>query len=487
LDDAALLDLAGQCLAVGLPRAELDERSADFLVEHRVRTVILFARNTPDPASTKRLTSDLQELASRSLDGPLLIAVDQEGGRVQRLREGATRLPSAMLLGQAGPAHVRAVARVAARELLAVGINLVLAPVLDVNVEPRNAVIGNRSFGTDPEHVADCGIAAIEAYRAEGLLSCAKHFPGHGDTAVDSHRGLPSLPFDLGRLQAVELPPFLAAIRSGLDAVMAGHLAVPQLDPSGSPATLSEPIATGLLRGRLGWLGLVCTDDLEMAGVAPSGTSAGEVAVRAMTAGCDLLFFSHTAALAREAANALLGAVRSGGLGVERLRRAAARVAACRARRPAALDLEEVGSAGHRAAVEAAVKDGVRVVRPWGEEAAVALVDVDGRLADETAPPRGPVVSAAQRRSLGTMTLDGAAASSDRGRLVVAVRRPDERTLASIRAVARRRPVTLIALAEPWCLDRIPEAGAIAACDDSEAAIVRSLDLALSGGLEAGR
>ncbi|MGH7912675.1 MAG: beta-N-acetylhexosaminidase, partial [Candidatus Dormibacteraceae bacterium] len=351
--ESELREWAGQCLAVGLPGPSVDRASARMLAELRAGTVILFARNTPDVLTTRQLIDELQALAAKAHREPLLVCADQEGGRVQRLREGATDLPAAMLLGQAGPDHVRAVSAMAADELLAAGITFVLAPVCDVNVEPANPIIGNRAFGADAELVGACVAAAIEGYRSAGLLTCAKHFPGHGDTRVDSHLGLPALERTPAQLEEVELPPFRSAVAAGVDSVMVGHLAVPALDPSGTPASLSPPLLGGLLRERLGWQGLVCADDLEMAGVAGQDTTAGELAVRAMAAGCDLLFFSHTPSKAVAAAAALVEAVSSGRLSEARLREAAERVRALRERlrvgSPPAL--ADVGSAPHAAIV----------------------------------------------------------------------------------------------------------------------------------------
>ncbi|MBO0746544.1 MAG: glycoside hydrolase family 3 protein, partial [Candidatus Dormibacteraeota bacterium] len=211
-----LRELAGRCLAIGLPGPVLDVDSRAALAAVRPSTVILFARNTPDVAATRSLCQSLQTAAAEEHPDPLLICADQEGGRVQRLREGVAELPSAMLLGQAGPEHVRAVSEVSARELAGAGVRLVLAPVADVNVEPRNPVIGTRAYGADPGAVAACVAAAVEGYRMGRVLTCAKHFPGHGDTRVDSHLGLPVVERTAAQLASVELPPFRAAIEAGV-------------------------------------------------------------------------------------------------------------------------------------------------------------------------------------------------------------------------------------------------------------------------------
>ncbi len=477
-----LRQLAGRCLAMGLPGPELDASSRSVLREVRPGTVILFARNTPDVATTRRLCDQLQALAAAEGLGSLLVCADQEGGRVQRLRVGVAELPAPMLLGQAGPEHVRAVCEVAARDLIRAGIPLVLAPVADVNLEPENPVIGFRAFGADTRTVCACVTAAVEGYHAGGVLSCAKHFPGHGDTRVDSHLGLPVLRRTRAQLEEVELLPFRAAIEAGVDAVMVGHLAVPEVDPTGTPASLSGAITTGLLRQGLGWSGPILTDDLEMGAIADLG--AGEIAVRAMAAGSDLLFFSHSHDRVRAAWDALVAAVLDGRVLEARLREAADHVTGLAERAWAAAEVS-AGEVDGAAVVEAAARAGVQVVRPpftspAGEGDPVAVLSlVDRRMTGAESVGSGdPLLVAARRRGVAVEPdLDAAAAGS--GPLVVGVRRPSAEILARLDGLSRRRPTTVIALAEPWPLERLRGAGAIAACDGGRAACERALDLAL--------
>ena len=474
--------LAGRCLGMGLSGPELDEASRSTLREVRPGTVILFARNTPDLVTTRNLCDGLQAFVAGEGSGPLLICADQEGGRVQRLRAGVTELPAAMLLGQAGPEHVRAMSTVAAVDLGHAGIRLVLAPVADVNVEPQNPVIGARAFGAGTAAVSACVAAAVQGYRAGGVLSCAKHFPGHGDTRVDSHLDLPVLPRRAAQLEEVELPPFRAAIEAGVDAVMVSHLAVPALDPTGAPASLSEPITTGLLRRRIGWSGPVLTDDLEMGALAAWAGDAGEIAVRAMAAGSDLLFFSHRHDRVRAARDALVAAVLEGRLAEARLREAEEHVTGL-AERAAGVAARPAPDVDGAAVLEAAVRAGVRLVRVpppgSGRGSAAVLSLVEGRQTGaESAGAGDPLLAAARRRGLAVEPdLDAAAAGS--GPLVVGVRRPGAEMLERLDELTRRRPATVVALAEPWLLERLPAAGAIAACDGGRAACERALDLAL--------
>ncbi|MEB3298145.1 MAG: glycoside hydrolase family 3 N-terminal domain-containing protein [Candidatus Sericytochromatia bacterium] len=256
-------------------------------------------------------------------DLPLLIASDIEYGAGQQLA-GATVLPCAMALAATGDmAAVREAASLTAREARLRGVNWAFAPVADVNSNPRNPIINMRSFGSQPAAVAACVSAWVGAAQEAGLLACAKHFPGHGDTEVDSHTTLPTLGVDRAHLDLVEFPPFRAAIAAGAGSVMVGHLAVPALDPAGLPATLSRPVVTGLLREELGFDGLVVTDALIMGGVT-EGWSEEDAVTAALEAGCDVLLMPPDPERALEA---LENAVRGGRVSPARVQNALARVA----------------------------------------------------------------------------------------------------------------------------------------------------------------
>jgi beta-N-acetylhexosaminidase len=227
--------------------------------------VVLFKRNLETPEQVRALVASLHTAAPTH--APLLVAIDQEGGRVQRLRDPWTEWPSMRRVAERDdPEVTAALAAALARELRDLGIALDFAPVVDVDTNPANPVIGDRSFGRTPEQVARHARAFILALQAGGVAACAKHFPGHGDTAQDSHHELPRLDHDLARLRAVELPPFRAAIEAGVASVMTAHVLLPRLDAE-RPATLS-PAALRLLREELGYDGVVFSDDLEMRAVA---------------------------------------------------------------------------------------------------------------------------------------------------------------------------------------------------------------------------
>jgi beta-N-acetylhexosaminidase len=237
----------------------------------------LFARNIGDPGQVGNLTAALHACAPER--APLLIAIDQEGGRIQRLRDPWTQWPPMKRLGEIDDLEMTAaVARALAVELSDLGIGLDFAPCVDVDTNPANPIIGDRSFGGEPTRVAAHAAHFIRAMQEAGVASCAKHFPGHGDTACDSHLELPRLDHDLARLHAVELPPFASAIEAGVASIMTAHVLFPTLDAK-RPATLS-PDVMAILREELAYDGVVFSDDLEMKAIADHHTP------RALVDGC---------------------------------------------------------------------------------------------------------------------------------------------------------------------------------------------------------
>ena len=245
--------------------------------------VVLFARNVAEPAQVAELAREAQELSKGT---PLWVAIDQEGGRVQRVKAPLTVWPAPAVLGRADDLDLtRRFGRALSRELRAMGITFNFVPVLDVLTRTDNPAIGDRALSDVPDVVARHGVALIEAVHAEGLPACAKHFPGHGDASVDSHEDLPVVDLPPDRFAHVEWVPFRAAFEAGLDAVMSCHLLIPSLDDS-NPATLSREILTNRLRGQLGFDGLVFTDDMDMKAISLR-VQPSEAAARAVAAGCD--------------------------------------------------------------------------------------------------------------------------------------------------------------------------------------------------------
>ncbi|MEU3837098.1 glycoside hydrolase family 3 protein [Streptomyces microflavus] len=293
--------------------------AAELVATYHVGGIIYFtwAHNTRDPHQIAALSNGIQRaaLAGRSRV-PLLISTDQEHGIVCRVGEPATLLPGAMALGAGGSrSDTRRAAWIAGAELAAVGINQNYAPDADVNVNPANPVIGVRSFGSDPESVAELVAAQVKGYQGAGVAATAKHFPGHGDTSTDSHTGLPVIGHTREQWEELDAPPFRAAIRARIDSVMTAHIVVPALDPSEDPATLSRPILTGILREELGYDGVVVTDSLGMEGVR---TKYGDdrVPVLALLAGVDQLLNPPNLSVAW---NAVLEAVRGGEISEARI------------------------------------------------------------------------------------------------------------------------------------------------------------------------
>lgn len=266
-----------------------NDHAKRLIRDFRVQSLIFFKRNVDTPAQVAELVRELQILAKDAgYSRPLLIAIDQEGGRVQRLRAPWTVWPPNRRLGELGSLdHVRRMAEALATELLACGISLDFAPIMDVDTNPLNPIIGDRSYSRDPDQVGKMGVAFIEAMQGAGLAACAKHFPGHGDTDLDSHLDLPVIEHARSRLDAIELVPFRMAITAGVATIMTAHIMVRELDEK-VPATLSQCVVGTLLREELGYKGVIVADDLEMKAV--SATWPHDVsAVLAAKAGCDIL------------------------------------------------------------------------------------------------------------------------------------------------------------------------------------------------------
>ena len=335
----------------------------DFGVGH----VVLFARNVAGPEQVADLVRELQSVARDSgQERPLLVAVDQEGGRVARLKEPWTVWPAARAVGRMGSEETaRKMAEALAEELVACGIRYDFAPCVDVDTNPRNPVIGDRSFGEDPDLVGRLGAAMIRGFQENGVAACAKHFPGHGDTDVDSHLDLPSIEHSRSRLDDVELRPFRKAIEAGVATVMTSHLLVREIDDT-LPATLSRRIVTGLLREELGYRGVVVTDALEMKALAKHWTPA-QISVRAAQAGCDLLALCSGHDAQVEAMEGLIRALEAGEVPFKEAEAADGRVRALKERFLAGyqdpdprLAREAAGRGEHRALAEAiAVRSGI--------------------------------------------------------------------------------------------------------------------------------
>jgi beta-N-acetylhexosaminidase len=310
LSELSPRQLAGQLLVVGFDGTEAPPDLCEAFARGERAGVVVFRRNIgPELGGLDGLQRLCASLATSSPhDLPPLIAIDEEGGRVARLGPPALRMPPMRRLAEHGDLElVQRVAAAVGRELSLLGLTMNFAPVVDVDTNPDNPIIGDRAFSRDPQGVVEFASAYLRGLRVGGVSGCLKHYPGHGDTLLDSHLALPTVAQDRARLEAVELLPF-RRLAAQAESMMTAHVVYPALDPAG-PATLSEHICSELLRGELGFRGVLFSDDLEMQAIGGHG-SVGAAAVGAVRAGCDLLLVCSRADARAEAHEALEEALR---------------------------------------------------------------------------------------------------------------------------------------------------------------------------------
>jgi len=360
---AQAADLTGQHFMVDFSGPEITPALERLLREGRIGAVILFDKNIRSTQQVRALTMDLQSVAAEAGLPPLIISIDQEGGMVNRLVEGFTVFPGAMAIGATDRLEDAAtVGRITALELRRLGINTNHAPVLDVNTNIDNPVIGVRAYGDDPAMVARMGVAYLKAAQDAGVLITPKHFPGHGATPVDSHLDLPVVTKDRLLLGREELLPFAEAIKAGTHGMLASHIVYPALDPE-RPATLSPKIITTLLRSELGFDGVAFTDSMDMKAIS-ARWSRGAAAVGALAAGMDVVMALGAGDDQWASIEAARHAVEDGTLDRSALRASAARIARAKARyaRPPAAN-GGVGTDDHRAQAQAIADRAVTLVR----------------------------------------------------------------------------------------------------------------------------
>jgi beta-N-acetylhexosaminidase len=346
----------GQLFMVGFDGTTVSPDLASFIKEYKPGGVILFSRNLESLEQIIELTNDLQACSPHS---PLLIAIDQEGGRVSRLPKSFTIFPPCEVLGRCNSSELAyAAAATTAKELRAVGINMNMAPVLDVNSNPANPVIGDRAFGATPGPVCELGLATVGGLQDNRVVACGKHFPGHGDTNADSHKELPVVSASRERLDAVELPPFRHAATHGVATMMTAHVRYRALD-DGVPATLSPIIVGKLLREEWRYDGVVLTDDLEMHAIIDH-YGIEDATVRAVAAGCDMPLICKDRNREVAAITALDKAVADGTVTGDRLELSLGRIARLKERfllpsRPVSISDAKlvVGCRSHRALLHA--------------------------------------------------------------------------------------------------------------------------------------
>lgn len=304
----------GAAMIIGIQGTYLSEVEAQFLVRENIGGIILFKRNFENPKQLFDLTAELRSLAKKKPDKtPFLISVDQEGGRVARFRAPFTEWPPMAKVGAIDSATVAfRVAHTIATELAAVGINMDFAPSVDVLTNPKNTVIGDRSLSSQPENVAKLGSAMVRGFIKAGVIPVAKHFPGHGNTLIDSHEELPIETKSLAELESCELEPFRRVIRARLDFIMSSHVLFKNIDPDW-PVSLSKIFLTDILRGSLRYRGLIVSDDLDMKALTKNH-SKGEIAVRALQAGTNVLLYCNEPDSPPTAIDAIEKAIRDGAL-----------------------------------------------------------------------------------------------------------------------------------------------------------------------------
>lgn len=487
-------DLIGQLFMVDFTGLE-PSPDVDRLIRDGVGGIVLFDKNIAEPVQIGALTNALQRIAADAGQPPLLISMDQEGGPVVRLRAGATHFPSAMAFGAAGSeALVASAAGITARELRAVGVPMNFAPVLDVNTNPRNPVIGVRSYGEDPDRVGRLGAAAIRAMQVSGVAATVKHFPGHGDTAVDSHVRLPTVKHDFRRLDRVELAPYRAAIAAGCAAVMTAHIIFRALDPD-RPATVS-PAVLGFLRERLGFGGVIVTDSMAMDAIRGYARP-GEAAVQAVLAGADIVLACGALDAQREALAAVREAVASGRIPPTRIADAVARVDALKRRvklaERATVRVEDVarrvGVPAHLIVADRVAEAAVTLVRDPGGLLPLCsgpVAVVDGAAGDGTAGRLAEALRAAGREAVCVPLVAGQAPGD--GVLVLPVghaRRDtaETRTTAArvAQAAAETGPLVVIATGAPYVLADVPPQATCLAVYGDDPASLRAGARALAG------
>ncbi|QHW33521.1 glycoside hydrolase [Paenibacillus rhizovicinus] len=370
----SLREKIGQLFVFGFHGQLPSEEIKALIAEYGVAGIIYFTRNIVDAEQVHGLTSAFMDAAEHSGRPPMFIAVDQEGGMVSRLVKGVTLMPGNMALGAMGnSAGVFETASICGEQMRALGINLNYAPCVDVNNNPDNPVINVRSYSDRPEVVGELGLAAVRGYQRAGVSATVKHFPGHGDTSVDSHRDLPVLPHDRNRLEAVELVPF-RAVADEADMVMTAHVCLPAIDPSGLPSTLSQPVLTGLLREELGYEGVIVTDCLEMNAIDTFyGPERG--AVMALQAGADMVLVCHTASKQRAAIEAVAAAVERGDLTEARIEASLKRIMKLKEKRKVGEPLQPWSAV----APAMNTPEQASAARQWSE-ASVTLVKNEGGL-----------------------------------------------------------------------------------------------------------
>ncbi len=474
----------GQLIVATVPGTSAADGGAGLVSSYHLGGVIYLGQNVGNAQQIASLSDGLQRAAMNQSPGiPLTIGTDQEGGIVSRLGGVLTSFPAQMAGGATrDPALVSAAEDAVGNQLKSVGVNLDYAPVADVNVDPANPVIGTRSFGSDPALVSEMTAAAVAGFHKSGIATAAKHFPGHGDTDTDSHTGLPVIHHSKQQWQQIDAPPFEAAIQSGTDMILSAHISVPALGTGAGPATLSYPVMTGLLRGKLGYNGVITTDSLQMAGVRLQYNNA-QIAVHAIQAGCDELLMPVDVGTAYRA---VLAAVRDGQISQSRLDASVTRILTLKASRGilasphsgAASVSAKVSTPAATATAQQLADRSITLVKDSGHVLPLAR----GKRVYVSGPDAGSLAGALAQAGADTVSSPGQAD------VVVATTNDADSDPAQQNAVSRLLadglPVVVVATGDPYDLGMFPTAAAaIASYSDGPAsmnAVARSLTGALN-------
>ena len=490
----------GQLMSVAFHGTKITSSLEAMIRDRGIGGVILYSENFTDAAGLAKLVAELDQIARDARSLPLFFEIDQEGGPVIRINKGATILPGQMALAAtADPERsVRTAATISAAELRALGVNWNFAPVADVNDEPTNPIISNRSFSSDPARVSSLVTAAVQTYAAAGFFCCAKHFPGHGSTTTDSHTGLPKIEADRATLDRVELPPFRAAIAAGVPAIMSAHIVVPALDPTPElPVTLSRTVMTDLIRSTLGFQGIIVTDDLEMGALKNVGEAAA--GLRAIQAGADYLLFRFDESAQLEGHRLIADAVRSGSISSARLDGSVRRIVDAK-RRFGILDGRRDQSApdlaaNARTALELArgattllrnrgvlpLRGRILAVSPTNAD--ISFFEGQATLGSVMAAKRSDAVSESLPLHPSASEIDRVVSASRAADVVVVgttnlFAYPEQVDL--VRALAKQKPVALVALRGPYDILSVPEIAAyLCAYDSREPSLTAAAEVLL--------
>lgn len=317
LEEMTLDEKIGQLVLVGMDGYELNDNITTLIESYNVGGVILYGKNIKDSSQLISLINSLKK-NNLSNKAPLFVSVDEEGGSVSRLPKEIKKLPTSRSIGETLDTNIAfETGRLIGQALNSFGYNMNYAPVLDIDSNPLNPVIGNRSYGQTADIVSSMGMAALKGIKSEGIIPVIKHFPGHGDTSVDSHIGLPVVNHDIKRLNSFEIIPFKNAIDNGADVVMVAHILLPQIDNK-YPASMSDIIIADILRKDLGFGGVVITDDITM-GAIEKNYNIGDAAVRSIVAGTDIILVGHNYNMQIEVLNSLKNAANSGIISMDRI------------------------------------------------------------------------------------------------------------------------------------------------------------------------